>query len=92
MRKLQNRLLREYSTIAKKHGVTPELVQEIESFQWKFVRDNMAKGRDNVESFENIYLRFLGTFHVSESVLNYINRSKERRDGNKDNKEGDKEE
>ncbi len=86
MRLIQKRLLPEYRRIAKQFGITPELVGEIEAFQWKFVKDNISKGRDDVDTFENIYLRYLGTFHVSEAVLNHIKRAKEKRD-DKENKQ-----
>ena len=86
MRVLQKRMMREYRRIADKFGVTQEQVQEIEAFQWKFVRDNIAKGKDDVDTFENIYLRFLGTFHVSRPILEHIKRSKERSKKKKDAK------
>jgi hypothetical protein len=72
-------MLSEYRRIADKLGVTPELVQELEAFQWRFVRDNLTKGRDNYETFENIYLRYLGTFHASKDMLEYIERNKDKR-------------
>ena len=80
MKILQERLIREYKKIAETNNVTPELVQELEALQWKFVRDNIAKGHDDYETFENIYLRFLGTFYASEDMLKYIIRAKKRRD------------
>ena len=79
MRVIQKRLTQEYKRIAKQYGITPEQVEEIEAFQWKFVRDNMMKGRDSLDTFENIYLRFLGTFHVEEGVFRHIMRNKEKK-------------
>ena len=87
MRILQNRLIKEYHRIAREYGVTPELVQELEVFQWKFVKDQMAKGHDKADTFENIYLRYLGTFHISEPILEHIKRSKERLKKKKDDKD-----
>lgn len=87
MRVLQKRLLREYQKIADKLGVTAELVQEVEAFQWKFVRDNIAKGKGDVDTFENIYLRYFGTFHVSGPILEHIKRSNERAKKKKDAKD-----
>jgi len=77
MRITQKRLVKEYKRIAEKYGIPEELVKDIEAFQWRFVRDNIAKGIDTIESFENIYLRYFGTFYASKNILKHIKKNKE---------------
>jgi len=65
--------------LAKKYNIEPSKIEEIEHIMWQFVRDNISKGeKDNVETFENIYLRYLGTFHVQRGMV--INMKKRKDD------------
>jgi hypothetical protein len=55
--------------IAKKHGVDIEKVEEIEQIVWKFVRDQISKGKRG--EYENILLKYLGTFHLFSNKLKF---------------------
>jgi hypothetical protein len=77
MRDCPKILEEQYLLIAEKYGITLKDVFEIESAIWRFVRDSMTVGGDSIESFENIYLRNLGTFHISSGVYKHINKHKD---------------
>ena len=73
MNPIQKPLKEEIKRLADKHGVDPIKIEEIENAMWDFVRTEMSRGEKNVEeSFENIYLRYLGTFHVRKGMIKYL--------------------
>lgn len=60
-------------SIAIKYNIHPDQIKEIESIIWEWVRYEMSKGeKNNIDSFESIYLRYLGTFHVKKGMVKYM--------------------
>ena len=70
---IQKPLKEEIKRIAEKYNIDPLRIEEIENAMWDFVRTEMAKGeKNNEESFENIYLRYLGTFIARKGMIQHI--------------------
>lgn len=70
---IQKPLKERLKTIAEKYNLDPKKVEEIEPIIWKWVKHEMSKGIKNDEdSFENIYLRYLGTFHASKAMIKHM--------------------
>lgn len=73
MNPIQKPLKEEIKRIATEYNIDPFKIEEIENAMWDFVRTEMSRGEKNVEdSFENIYLRYLGTFHVRKGMIKYL--------------------
>ena len=73
MNPTQKPLKEEMIKLAEKHDIPVEKIEEIERAMWDFVRTEIARGsKDNTDSFENIYLRYLGTFHTKKSIINHV--------------------
>ena len=74
MRLIQKRVLKRFKEIAEKHNVEIEDIVSIESTIWKMVADKMSEGKyEDFDSFHNIYLAGLGTFHISKGKWKYTN-------------------
>ena len=70
---IQKPLKKRIQKIAEEFDVDPKKIEEIEAIMWKWVKEEISKGRKNeLDTFENIYLRFLGTFHVQGGKVKYL--------------------
>lgn len=75
--KIQKELLKKLKQIAQNHNLPEETIIEIYSSIWKCVRDKIESGnKDDLESFNNIYIRHLGTFYAHEGKFNGIQKRK----------------
>lgn len=73
MRPIQLPLMERMMNISKKYNIPVEKIIEIESTMWDFVRTEISRGEHNeVDTFENIYLRYLGTFHVRRGMVEHM--------------------
>jgi len=78
MRIIQRELLRKWEEIANKYEVSPEVVRNIETSIWRFVRNEMSKGvKGKLDTFKTIYLRYLGTFYVHKGKFKHMNKNGE---------------
>lgn len=63
-----------------------QFVEDIFYHQFEFLRDCMESGKGaNVESYNNVLLKYLGTFYASENVITAIENAKIRKRQNLDN-------
>ena len=71
MRNIQKQVKDIINAVAAEHGVTSELVEDIYATEFEFVVFNMEKGNKFKDpgSFENIYLRHLGSFIASKKAI-----------------------
>ena len=71
MRSIQKQVKTIINEVAKKYGVSGELVEDVFYTQFEFVVFNMEKGNKfkDAESFENIYLRHLGSFISNKRAI-----------------------
>lgn len=75
---LQKPIKDEIRKIAEKYNIDPIKIEEIENAMWDFVRTEMSKGdRGDEGSFENIYLRYLGTFHARTKMIKHFKNDKQ---------------
>ena len=60
--------------LAKKYNLTFEETREIVYSQFKYVREELAKGErgGEISTFKNIILKYLGTFYTKEDRLRRI--------------------
>jgi len=73
MRIVQKEVLRKWEEIAKKYNVSVQVVKDVESSIWKYVKQEMSKGiKEDYSSYKHIYLRFLGTFFVNKRRFNKV--------------------
>ena len=77
MNTIQKPLRDEIRKLAEKHNIDPSKIEEIEKIMWDFVRHEMVKGEhDNIGTFENIYLRYLGTFFARKGMIEHMKKNK----------------
>jgi len=63
--------------IAKKHDLPFETAREIIYSQFKFLRKEIEKGsKEDTSTYKNVLLKYLGTFHVTERKINFLNKKK----------------
>lgn len=63
--------------IAKDFDITTEVAREIVYYQFKYVRQEIEKGsKGDFDSYNNILLRYLGTFHASKGKIEHIEKAK----------------
>lgn len=73
MNKMQKPLQERVQKLAKKYGVKPERIEEIEQTVWEFVRKEMSKGSiEEPDTYQNILLKYLGTFHIMPRKLQFF--------------------
>jgi hypothetical protein len=78
MRVIQKEILRKWKEIAEKHNVSLDVVKNVETTIWDFVKERMGRGeKGKIETFDNIYLRYLGTFYVHKGKFKYMKHDKD---------------
>lgn len=74
MNLLQKPLKERINQIALKHSVDPKKIHEIEIAMWEFVRKCISSGEgQDPSNYENILLKYLGTFHILQNKMKFIN-------------------
>lgn len=67
---IQKPLWERMKVLAQKHNVPVSRIEEVERVVWEFVYNEMSSGCDyKEENYENILLKYLGTFYVKSSAL-----------------------
>lgn len=56
--------------LAERHDVPIKRIEDIEKVVWEFVYNEISKGHDyKEENYENILLKYLGTFYVKTNAI-----------------------
>lgn len=67
--------------VAKKHGISPTILERAWMNQFKVLKEEMVKAeKGNPDSFKVIYLRKLGKFVPNKAVINYMTKNKKKRE------------
>jgi len=62
--------------VAKKHGISPTILERAWMNQFKVVKEEMQKAeKGNYESFPVIYLRRLGKFVPSKGMITHMTKN-----------------
>ena len=73
MRVIQKEVLKRWREIAEKHKLPLQTVKNVEASIWVMVKEEMTKGNiKDIDSYKNIFIRYLGTFHVSKGKYKHI--------------------
>jgi hypothetical protein len=76
MSNLQKPLRERVERLALKHRVSIQKVEEIELAMWDFVRTCISEGEGrDPEKYENILVKYLGTFHVLKRKMDFFDKN-----------------
>lgn len=67
---IQKPLWERMKVLAERHDVPIKRIEDIEKVVWEFVYNEISKGHDyKEENYENILLKYLGTFYVKTNAI-----------------------
>jgi len=85
MQTIQKECRKAFNELAAELGVPYKLIEDIYFNEFAFLVEKMAKGKDfEFDSYENVLLKFLGTFYANEKHLYTV---KKIVDGKRDNQQ-----
>lgn len=57
--------------VAKKHGISPTVLERAYRNQWKVLRDTIVGSvKDDVDSFKTVYIKYVGKFIPKRTMIN----------------------